>query len=342
MRIGINYDTGVFPGNRQSRPVFRPEQVAFDMAVIAHELHCAAVRVTGGDLERLMLAANCAAEAGLDVWFSPFPCEMDAGEMLAFFEESAERAQALLRRSARNVVFVAGCEVSVFARGFLPGTDAYARMGQLSAPGPELFAEYPRTVARLNAFLAEAAATARTKFGGPITYAAGLWEEIDWRPFDVVSVDAYRDQSNAGALGQQLAALSAHRKPVVATEFGCCTYCGAGDRGAAGWMILKGEGESQEVDGDYVRDEDAQVTYLRELVAMYERHGIDTAFWFTFASWNRLHHEGARRDLDLASFGVVKVIDLQASAPEKCWEPKAVFGELSRMGSRDGRGSGTV
>ena len=48
MRIGINYDTGVFPGNRKSRPVFRPEQVAFDMKVIARDLQCAAVRITGG------------------------------------------------------------------------------------------------------------------------------------------------------------------------------------------------------------------------------------------------------------------------------------------------------
>ena len=83
MRIGINYDTGVFPGSRQSRPVFNPEQVAFDMNVIARDLRCAAVRVTGGDLERLTVAANYAADAGLEVWFSPFPCELDADEMLA-------------------------------------------------------------------------------------------------------------------------------------------------------------------------------------------------------------------------------------------------------------------
>jgi hypothetical protein len=331
MRIGINYDTGVFPGSRQSRAVFSPEQVEFDMNVIARELRCAAVRVTGGDLERLTLAANFAMEAGLDVWFSPFPCELDEDGMLAFVEDSADRAEALRRRSMNDVVLVTGCEVSLFGRGFLPGADAYARMSQLSAPSPELFAEYPKTVARLNAFLSKAAAIARTRFAGPVTYASGPWEQVDWTPFHMVSVDAYRDKSNAGTLDQQLASLFVHGKPVVVTEFGCCTYRGAGDRGACGWMILENQGHGEQLDRDYIRDEGEQVTYLRELVEIYGRHGIDNAFWFTFASWNRPHRQGVRKDLDVASFGVVKVVDQQTSIPQNCWEPKAVFAEFSRI-----------
>ena len=174
------------------------------MRVIARDLRCDVVRVAGGDIERLKLAAGHAADAGLEVWFSPFPCELDAGEMVAFFAESADRAEALRRRSKNNVVFVAGCEVSVFGRGFLPGADAYARMKQLSAPSPELAAEYPKTIARLNGFLADAAATVRGRFTGSVTYASGMWEPIDWTPFDMVGVDAYRDQSNAATLDQQL------------------------------------------------------------------------------------------------------------------------------------------
>jgi hypothetical protein len=47
--------------------------------------------------------------------------------------------------------------------------------------------------ARLNAFLAEASSAVRKQFGGAVTYASAPWEDIDWTPFDVVSVDAYRD-----------------------------------------------------------------------------------------------------------------------------------------------------
>ena len=156
---------------------------------------------------------------------------------------------------------------------------------------------------------------------------------MDWTPFDVVSVDAYRDRSNAEKFDQQLAALFVHGKSVAVTEFGCCTYRGAGDRGAAGWMILEGEGESERVHGEYVRDESEQVRYLRELVDIYERPGIDTAFWYTFASWNRIHRQEARRDLDIASFGAVKVIDQRSPIPEECWRRKGVFEELREMGA---------
>jgi hypothetical protein len=44
---GINYDTGFLPGNHDSRPVFDQAVVAAEMRVIARELGCTAVRVSG-------------------------------------------------------------------------------------------------------------------------------------------------------------------------------------------------------------------------------------------------------------------------------------------------------
>ena len=329
MKIGITYDTGFFPGDRKSRPEFDPGQVAFDMQTIANDLRCSAVRITGGDLERLCCAAEYAAAAGLEVWFSPFPCELDADQMADFLAECAVRAESLRQRSAHAVVLVLGCEVSVFGKGFLPGADAYARMGNLFAPPPELFAEYPAIVARLNVFLARVAEAARGIFGGPITYASGTWEQIDWTPFSIIGVDAYRDQGNAATFGQQFDALLAHGKPVAVTEFGCCTFRGAGARGADGWAIVTGHGKGQRLNGGYVRDEQEQVTYLRESLEVYARHGVDTAFWFTFASWNRPHREDRREDMDLASFGVVKVTGEPTAIPP--WSPKAAFHEFAKL-----------
>jgi hypothetical protein len=331
MKIGIHYDTGFFPGGRSSRPVFHPEQVKFDMSTIARDLHCAAVRITGGDPERLTVAAEAAAAVGLEVWFSPMPCELDTGEMLAVFEDCAARAETLRRQSSSHVVLVLGCEVSVFGRGFLPGADSYARIGQLSAPSPELFAEYPAIVARLNAFLSQAAGISRSRFAGPITYASGQWEQIDWTPFTIVGVDAYRDGGNAATFNQQLDELFVHHKPVAVTEFGCCTYRGAAERGGNGWAIVKGRGENQQLDGDYVRDETEQVTYLRESLEIYQRHGIDTAFWFTLASWNRPHRQNPLEDLDIASFGVVKLAEQQSPTAIQPWSPKAVFYEFAKL-----------
>ena len=50
---------------------------------------------------------------------------------------------------------------------------------------------------QLNEFLAGVVADARRRFGGRITYASGTWEPVDWTPFDIVAVDAYRDADNA-------------------------------------------------------------------------------------------------------------------------------------------------
>jgi hypothetical protein len=331
MRIGIHYDTGFFPGGRSSRPLFDAEQVALDMKAIAGDLNCAAVRIIGGDLDRLTVAAGLAAAEGLEVWFSPMPCELDADEMLAVFDDCATRAEALRRQSAAKVVLVLGCELSVFGRGFLPGADSYARISRLSAPSPELFAEYPAIVRRLNAFLTRSAESAHARFAGPVTYASGTWEQVDWTAFDIVGVDAYRDSGNASAFDQQFDEWFVHGKAVAVTEFGCCTYCGAGERGGSGWAIVKGHGENQRLDGDYVRDESEQVAYLRELIGIYQRHGVDIAFWFTFACWNRPHRQDPDEDMDLASFGVVKVPGEPSAAASLPWSPKAVFHDFAKM-----------
>ena len=218
--------------------------------------------------------------------------------------------------------------------GIANRADAYARLRELSAPSPELFAEYPALVARLNAFLSSAVDRARARFACPVTYAAGLWEDVDWRPFGLVGIDAYRDRSNAATFDDLLDARFAHGKPVAVTEFGCCTYRGAAARGASGWSITEDHDGQRRLAGVYVRDENEQVRYLRELHDLYQRHGVDIAFWFTFASWDRPHRPDPREDLDMASFGVVKVADAPAGPAERRWSPKAVFYELARIARR--------
>ena len=58
-----------------SRRHFDPELVGRELRIIRDDLHCTAVRVIGGDPERIELAAAFAADLGLEVWFSPYPLE---------------------------------------------------------------------------------------------------------------------------------------------------------------------------------------------------------------------------------------------------------------------------
>ena len=120
---GIHYDTGTQMVSGWTREAFDSGTAQDEMRVIADDLHCTAVRITGSDLDRLAVAGEAAADARLEVWLAPFPCDLTTKQMLPLFTECADRAEELSRRGA-SVVLVTGGELSLFARGFLPGDDS--------------------------------------------------------------------------------------------------------------------------------------------------------------------------------------------------------------------------
>jgi len=74
----------------------------------------------GGDPDRLERATRCAAELGLEVWFSPSPLELTPGGIVALFADCAARAERL-RQAGAEIVLVAGVELTIMNRGFMPG-----------------------------------------------------------------------------------------------------------------------------------------------------------------------------------------------------------------------------
>src|SRR5215217_8251704 len=162
---GISYDTGFVRNGGSSREPFDPEVVRRELRIIRDDLHCNAVRIMGGDPERLELAATYAAELGLEVWFSPYPLELTTEEMLSLFADCAVRAERLRQRGA-EVVFVAGAELSLMGKGFLPGETQDDRLGQLLNQRDrdrlrELVGEFS---VRVNDFLGNAVALVRDRF----------------------------------------------------------------------------------------------------------------------------------------------------------------------------------
>jgi hypothetical protein len=334
---GISYDTGLISNGRNARELFDPEVVKRELRIIRDDLHCNAVRVIGGDPQRLEFAATCAAELGLEVWFSPYPLELTTDELLSLFADCAERAERLRRRGS-EVVFVAGAELSLMNHGFLPGDTFDERLDQLLNRPPHRLRELiPEVAARVNEFLAKTAALVRERFGGKLTYAAvQQLERVDWTPFDVVSVDLYRSIEVADRFPDGVRALVAQGKPVAISEFGAATYHGAGDRGARGLEVVEYDTETgapARLNGEYVRDEQGQATYLREVLEVFEAEGVDSAFVFAFALHGFPHRPDGdpRNDLDLASYGIVKVLeDRHGEAyPDMTWEPKAAFRMLA-------------
>ncbi len=299
--VGVNYDTGVLYDGRTTRRRFASETVRAEFRLIAAELHAPAVRVVGNDLDRLVLAGEAALEAGLELWFSPIPMDLEAEQVIEFLVECAGAAETLRQRG--EVVLVLGSELSVFCRGFVPG----------------------ETQQRL-------VAAARAVFGGRITYAAGMGEDVDWALYDIVAVNAYRDAQNAVTFADSIRELQKWGKPVVATEFGCCAYQGAAARAGTRWTIVDRSVDPPSLNGRYQRDEEEQVRYLRELVEVFDQTSLDAAFWCSFAGFELPHRPGdPMHDLDISSYGLVAVDDVGGR------QPKRVYGALAELNAARSR-----
>ncbi len=327
---GIGYDTG-FSFDGTTRRPFDHTVVRRELEIIRDDLHCTAVRLFGNDLDRLEAAARYAAELGLEVWFSPFTYQLGPEEMLGLLADAAGRAEKL-RRAGAEVVFVTGAELSLFNSGFLPGGSLEERAEGLLRRRPESMASVATLPARVNEFLARAVAVVRERFGGPVTYASIPPEQVDWTPFDIVSADAHRSKEIAHVYRQGIRALVSQGKPVAITEFGCTTHRGAADNGARSGEIVAYDGATPvRLNGDYVRDEQEQATYLRESLDVFTSEGVDAAFACTFVCYGLPHRSDPREDLDMGSWGVVKVLEDRHgdTYPDMPWEPKAAFTALA-------------
>ncbi len=331
---GMHYDTGVhFDPSFPSRPDFDQESVSADMRVLAGELNCTAVRLVGDDLDRLESAARAAHDAGLTVFFNPWPIGAPADRLADHFSEGARVAERLRTEGLRDLVFVAGCEVSIFAEGLVPGESLDERIDWLvSQRGGQEAGRLPvpEVQERTRSLMRRIAASVRAEFAGEVTYASGSWEDVDWSDFDYVGVDYYRAEQTDVEYTDGLRALGRHGKPVLVLEFGCCAYEGADTRGGMGWMILR---EASEGGIDWsagrppARSEQTQADYLKQQLRIFAGAGIEGAFVFTFAAPYLPHTSDPVTDFDMASYAVVSwpppgSPDEAARPP---WSRKAAF-----------------
>lgn len=341
---GITYDTGFPSRGTTTREPVEPEIVQQEMRIIHDDLHCNAVRITGGYAERLKLAATHAARAGLEVWISPFTNGLTQEELLDLLRDCSIHGEQL-RKGGAEVVLLTGSELSLFVPGFLPGDTLEQRVASIADP-VRIRSIIGEARARINDFLRRAVEIVRANFGGAVTYASLPLEGVDWAPFDIISTDAaYRTKATAAHFRDNIRAFVARGrelgKPVAITEFGCTTHRGAGDGGSDSL----GEGAIIEWDesarpvrlkGEYVRDEEEQANYLREVLEIFQAEGVDYAFVNTFARYDLPHSSNPSVDFDMASFGIVKVFgDESAAGGDRFaglpWEPKIAFSTLATL-----------
>lgn len=302
-----------------------------NLRVIAEELHCTTVMLIGTDTDEHVAATQSALDAGLDVYLRPYYADKPRADLLAHLERTAAAAEELRARHPGRVTLLLGSEFSLTSPGMIPGPRVFVRLQILVRP--RLRRLFDRRIARkLDALLTDALATARRRFHGPITYAAGAWERVDWSGFDVVGVNLYRTGTDHAGYRERLRTLVREAgKPVVVTEFGCGAHVGADLRGPGSFRIVKWFSEHPHIRDGHRRDEGTQAAYLTELIDLYAADGVHGCFVFTFAMPDFPHHpDDPHRDLDMAGFGVVKV----HADDVWTWEPKAAFHEVARRYAR--------
>ncbi|CAG7640318.1 hypothetical protein PAESOLCIP111_04123 [Paenibacillus solanacearum] len=328
-RRGVNYDVGIETSGFRSRPVFEIEVVRRELAIIKHDLKCNAVRISGTDPDRLMAAAEIALNQGLEVWLSPHLHDQEEDETLRYTVQCANRAEELRRRYS-GLVFILGCELTLFMQGIFEGDTIFDRV---SSPG---FMESIRTGEhnmRLQAFLTKAIREVRERFRGEITYASAPLETVDWSLLDYIGLDHYRDIRNHDSYASKLTSYARWQKPVIVTEFGCCTYQGAEDAGGRGWMIVDRTSPARKrLNAEYIRDEVLQAKELVEQLTVLDAAGVEGAFVFTFAAPTMVHDREPLHDLDMASYALVKSLadGRGVRFPDMRWEPKQSFDAVAR------------
>lgn len=316
---GIGYDAGVlYDGDFLSRPSWSAEETRRDLGTIRTQLGCNTVLVMATDVGRLLNTARIACEEGLHVWIQPRLFDASKQEITNHLREVAQGAEEL-RLEFGGVALNIGCELSLSAHGFTPGRTFSTRGALLP-----LFSMFlPIVNFRLRRYLKHITAVARAHFNGHLSYGAGSWERPDWRIFDVVGLDAYRESHNAWTFGLSIrhAVRKSHRmgKPLYVFEFGTCSYAGAAERAAQASDVLEDSDTGMRVSPKLVRDETVQATYLDEFFDVFADAGVDGTFVWGFSEPALTHSPVPGEDLDIASYGIV------APLSDGTWRPKSAF-----------------
>ena len=228
-------------------------------------------------------------------------------ETLEYVARSAERAEGLRQQWPGKLVLSVGSELTLFSRGMLEGEHVFDRISRPSF-GRDIMAG--KQNGPLDAYLSNLSEAAKS-FRGPLTYFSLPFEAVDWKKFDFVGVDHYREARNKESYGRMISKYEAFGKPVVVGEFGCCTFRGADLLGANGFMISFGRmegllGPNQKLpkmfldiahvpprpDGRYIRDEELQARELVDQLGVLDAAGVEGAFVQTFVVPNSPYHFG--------------------------------------------------
>ncbi len=327
---GVVYDVELmFGGKNLSVSNFRKEQVVYDMSIIKHVLNCNTVRIEGENLDRLSIATEEAHKQGLKVLFNPWKMEADSATTVDYMIRASKVAEKLRLKGA-DLIFVTGCEYTLFNRGVFPGDTFDKRIAWLMKLGsmPNPMEEIQGK--KLNLILQSMASQVRKNYHGKIVYSSGAWETVDWTNFDYVGVDYYHNNESDEQYIEGLNRYKSIGKPVIVMEMGSCAYQGAAERGGNGFSVFKGVDSNG--NGIYeggkkpVRDESVQADYISKNIDLLQKAGASGIMVYVF-SYPIYPYSKTGVDYDMVAYSLVKSFPSTDARNKQIpsWEPKEAF-----------------
>lgn len=327
---GITYDIGTeYISGNTTRAGLTFEVIEKDLFQIKNNLNCNCVRIYGTDKKWLMIATQIALNTGLDVWLSPRLINENAQDTIDYIQNIAREVHIFKSLyPSREIVFILASEATIDVKGFISGETIYERIQSISKPSfflKKALGITPSYQKPFNKFLSEACLAVKKHFSGRVTYACGMWETVDWKPFDIVSINLYKASFNKSFFERIIKKMKSEGKPLAITEFGCCTYIGADKKGPTGYTVLDTTTEPPTFKEKCERNEKTQADYIEDLLQTFNREKVDATFVFDFYMQKLLYNENPSLDYDKASFGLTK------STGQNRWEPKMSFATVSKL-----------
>jgi hypothetical protein len=338
MRIkGVNYDVGTVMGVNW-RPDYDPTVVQRELKIIATDLHCNAVGISGKDIGRVLLTAEAAIGYGLEAWLNPSDWgDKPPAATLAYITEAARAAQPLHERYPGKVVLSIGGEFTLFMQGIIPGKTLRQRAVTVRQTDVVKTGQHNQP---LNYFLTKAVREVRKVFTGPVMYRSLAWEHVEWRNFDVIGVDHYWAEAIRDQYVDMVKPLFTYGKPVINTGFGFGTTTAP----VTGMLATLGDLpffrillHQQPVIGRFVRpqlklvnerDEALQAERLLNNLKLLDEAGFTGAFMDTFVLPTYPYSDTPKYDLVRISANLVKYFEngrRGTTYPDMTWEPKEAF-----------------
>ena len=273
---GMNYAAARTAPEFGSTPIPTTEEMNEQLSTIQTELGCNAIIVQAGDgyEDNLVECSRMALQKGFDRVYAY------VRYMNSTLDQTVEKLGALatrvrsLRETYDSFVFMIGCEFPLSISGIIPGTTWFDRVRYATEHSDwwNLVASNEPKILR------KILPVVKNNYGYPVAYAAmaGEISLVPWSDpiFGEVSPQMYPQYSPSATQAwapKELSDLKRFGKPVIASEFGCATYKGAGLWGANDLNIA-----------EHSYDEDEQASYIDKYCNMLNKADIDGAFYYMY------------------------------------------------------------